>query len=496
MSRRRLGAANGVDIPAGSTIAPGGRLVVVLRTGDGLLNNGGDSATLYDAAGVLVDEVVWTTAAPGDRSLAVGETVILLTLPSPSLLKHLLKGDGGVQQNDSLADGDRSLARQPDGGRWASGWQTPSRDAHHTPTPPPPPPYTPRPAPAPAVGTTGTIFAAAGAPDVSCAAGTSQLAVATFNIQNIGATKVGRPAVMAALGAIAARYDILAVQELSQITTGAGCATQPSAPVGTAACGLLASANAAAGRARYGLAASPRVGNGGGQEQYALLFDTGKLVLEREAVYPDPDGLFVRDPWACRLGRRDGGSIVVVGLHTPPASAAAEIGALGRVLGWAAVEFEADAVLLLGDFNGDGSYFPRATGGWPALMASPLSPESPHSPRVGERYSMVAPDGMDSTVATSRNIYDRLLITTSWHAASVAAGGLATAAPYQYDTDPAMAAALSAVITEGCGRRDYFAGRSTRAVACATIGADPSEDMVCCLGIRSWSPARGLALLL
>ena len=30
--------------------------------------------------------------------LAVGETVILLTPPSPSLLKHLLKGEGGAAE--------------------------------------------------------------------------------------------------------------------------------------------------------------------------------------------------------------------------------------------------------------------------------------------------------------------------------------------------------------------------------------------------------------
>ena len=40
-------------------------------------------------------------------SLAVGETVIMLHRAPPlyPLLKHLLKGRGGVQQNDSLADG-------------------------------------------------------------------------------------------------------------------------------------------------------------------------------------------------------------------------------------------------------------------------------------------------------------------------------------------------------------------------------------------------------
>ena len=34
------------------------------------------------------------------RAVAIDETVILLIPPSPSLLKHLLKGEG-VQQNDS-----------------------------------------------------------------------------------------------------------------------------------------------------------------------------------------------------------------------------------------------------------------------------------------------------------------------------------------------------------------------------------------------------------
>ena len=32
--------------------------------------------------------------------------------PSPSILKHLLKGERGVQQNDCLADG-RSRCRRP-----------------------------------------------------------------------------------------------------------------------------------------------------------------------------------------------------------------------------------------------------------------------------------------------------------------------------------------------------------------------------------------------
>ena len=40
-----------------------------------------------------------------DASIATGETVIFADALSPSLLKHLLKAEGGAQQNDSLADG-------------------------------------------------------------------------------------------------------------------------------------------------------------------------------------------------------------------------------------------------------------------------------------------------------------------------------------------------------------------------------------------------------
>lgn len=106
---------------------------------------------------------------------------------------------------------------------------------------------------------------------------------------------------MAALGAIVARYDVLAVQELSQADTGSQCAIETSAPVGTAACGLLAAANAAAAGAaiprQYALSASPRLGSSGQAEQYALLYDASKWTLGQSIAFPDPDGAFVREPW-------------------------------------------------------------------------------------------------------------------------------------------------------------------------------------------------------
>ena len=52
----------------------------------------------------VVAQMADGTERAGPVWIAIDETAILLTLPSPSLLTHLLKGEG-VQQNDSLVNG-------------------------------------------------------------------------------------------------------------------------------------------------------------------------------------------------------------------------------------------------------------------------------------------------------------------------------------------------------------------------------------------------------
>jgi hypothetical protein len=54
----------------GSELAAAGRLVLTLMASDGFLNNGGDAVVLLDANGAMVDEMAWTSAAPGDRTRA------------------------------------------------------------------------------------------------------------------------------------------------------------------------------------------------------------------------------------------------------------------------------------------------------------------------------------------------------------------------------------------------------------------------------------------
>ena len=222
---------------------------------------------------------------------------------------------------------------QPDGGSWSSSWGAPTRGVTNG-----------EPLAVVASGGLAASLAAAGpVGDVaSCtAAAHAPLRLGSWNIQNFGNAKSGRPAVMTAIGGIAARYDVLSVQELSQLpTTDGGCSVDGA--TGPAACSLLAALNTAAAPRTFQLAASPRACTVASctednyDEQYMVVWDSSKLELLSSAVYPDPDGAYERDPWAVHLREVVSGvELALVSIHTPPSEAEAEILAMGAVLEWA-----------------------------------------------------------------------------------------------------------------------------------------------------------------
>lgn len=63
-------ASGAVTLASGATVPAGGWLVVVVRSSDGYLNNGGDSVVLHNSSGATIDSVSWSAAAPGDLTLA------------------------------------------------------------------------------------------------------------------------------------------------------------------------------------------------------------------------------------------------------------------------------------------------------------------------------------------------------------------------------------------------------------------------------------------
>eukprot|EP01043_Picozoa_sp_COSAG02_P037339 COSAG02_NODE_2793_length_8017_cov_6.303738_3_plen_667_part_00 len=395
------GSSGSVTLEPGTNIAPGDHLVVVLRASDGLLNNGADDVELYNPNGELVDEITWTNA-----------------------------------------HGDLSLSRVPDGGEWSANWAAPTRGETNGAAS----------TSSVAGGLAASLATSTPAGGVASCATSSHapLRVGSWNIQNFGNAKSGRPAVMDTIGGVAARYDVLSVQELSQMPTNPGpCSVDGT--TGAAACSLLAALNVAAAPRTFALAASPRACTVDSctaetyNEQYMAVWDVEKIELLSSAVYPDPDGEFERDPWAVHLREITSETeFALLAIHTPPSAAEAEVLAMGSVLSWAATSL-CDNVLLVGDFNADGSYANEDVV-WSTLFA-----ETHESSTLGNAFVQVVDNAVDTTVAASSNTYDRIIISASLQSASIAAGGgVGTVFAFDQELD------LSGVWTEGCGSADYI----------------------------------------
>lgn len=177
--------------------------------------------------------------------------------------------------------------------------------------------------------------------------------IATFNIRDFGPTKAGRADVMDQLATIVRRYDIVAVQEISDSRNRVPTL-------------FLDHINAMAGP-DYAMSISPRSGvhpdDRRSAEQYGFYWNTERIDLvpsPEPALYPEPtDNVFDREPWVARFQVvGDGGfSFVLATVHTDPNDAVVEIGALHDVVGWARGRWsDEDDFIVLGDYNAGCGY--------------------------------------------------------------------------------------------------------------------------------------------
>lgn len=221
---------------------------------------------------------------------------------------------------------------------------------------------------------------------------TPTIRIATFNIQNFGPTKLGRPEVMAELVEIVRGYPFVAVQEISDVNQ--------KVPFG-----FLDMINAEG--ATYEMLLGPRSGREADdktyQEQYAFYYDAAVISAQSEGqLYDDSaNDFFVREPYVARFEVLDGGfTFVAITVHTQPDGAVAEIGRLEDVVDWAKDEFpDEDDFIVLGDLNAGCSY------------ASPNELDA-----LGLRssdYVWIVPDDADTNLAMSMCPYDRIIVTAA-----------------------------------------------------------------------------------
>jgi endonuclease/exonuclease/phosphatase family metal-dependent hydrolase len=175
------------------------------------------------------------------------------------------------------------------------------------------------------------------------------LRIASFNIQVFGESKIADGPTAAALAQIVRKFDVVAIQEVRakdlnfvqrfvQLVNAAGVP--------------------------YDAVVGPRLGRTDSKEQYAFIYDTTRVELDRTSVYTvkDPDDLLHREPLVAGFRARgvppnEAFTFTLVDVHTDPDEVAEELNVLDDV--FRAVRDDGrneDDVIMLGDFNADESH--------------------------------------------------------------------------------------------------------------------------------------------
>lgn len=168
--------------------------------------------------------------------------------------------------------------------------------------------------------------------------------IATFNIQVFGISKLNNQQVTDTLAEIVRRFDLVAVQEIRSSDDD-----------------LIKRfvQRINEGGAGYDYVIGPRLGRTTSKEQYAFIFDTKRIAVDRRSVYTvaDPDDFLHREPLVARFRAicppdRRPFTFNLVNIHTDPDETGTELNALDEV--FQAVQNNAsreDDVIMLGDFN-------------------------------------------------------------------------------------------------------------------------------------------------
>jgi endonuclease/exonuclease/phosphatase family metal-dependent hydrolase len=237
--------------------------------------------------------------------------------------------------------------------------------------------------------------------------------IASWNIQNFGESKANNDAKMALIATILSQFDIIAVQEISNVYEKAdtGCPRNEKACPGHKNCYLLKNALKKylaymEGR-NYDFIFSPQVKD----ERYLFIYDRKKLTAIDDGQLvsdkgDDPDtpicdahsqGDMVRQPFFAtfKAGNFD---FTLVTAHTSPKRNLTELKALNNFYSEIQdMDSNQNDVILLGDLNADCSYLSET---------KKIDLRKP-------QFIWVIDNAQDTTVGSSNCAYDRIIFTSA-----------------------------------------------------------------------------------
>ena len=197
-----------------------------------------------------------------------------------------------------------------------------------------------------------------------------------------GQTKSQKQDVITVLRDVVREFDIVLIQEIRD-------ASEQTIPNFVEAINQMEGPN-------YSFIESERLGRTSTKESYAYIYNTEtvQFIQGSDYVYNDVNDVFEREPYIAgfKVGNFD---FVLVGIHTKPDDAYSEIGNLTLVVSSIqnASPNEKD-IVVMGDFNADGSYFDE---------------DDTSNPFKASEYHWLITNDMDTMVKTDCT-YDRIVV--------------------------------------------------------------------------------------
>jgi endonuclease/exonuclease/phosphatase family metal-dependent hydrolase len=219
---------------------------------------------------------------------------------------------------------------------------------------------------------------------VSLPQGKDTISVATFNIQVFGKTKSDTRDVINVIAEIIARFDIVAIQGISDAT---GIAIRRLEYVIDA---LLQD---------YEFITGPRLGRTSLGEQYAFMFKAETISVGKHYTFDDRShDHFHREPFIAQFKTQKGNfDFVLITIRTEPDSATKEINALPVVVKDAQSRFPDEKdFIVLGDLAADCKYFDE---------------DDENSPLKSSEYEWLITNDMDTNLPVPCCSYDRIIVT-------------------------------------------------------------------------------------
>lgn len=234
-----------------------------------------------------------------------------------------------------------------------------------------------------------------------------KITIASWNIENFGRKKALDNEKMRFIAQNIGRYDIIAVQEISNVLEQSerGCPRNQGKCPKDPDCGLVGKAlrNTLAETGRnYGLIFSPQVKD----ERYLFVFDRNKIIpIETRLAYDDKDkcicdpkntGRMARQPFIGHF-RHHSFDFKLMTAHTAPNRNISELEALAYFLEQELKEDEKD-ICILGDLNADCDY---------------LKTDYIDIGLRGSQFFWIIPNYADTTASKTDCAYDRMILTKS-----------------------------------------------------------------------------------